>query len=210
MMLYVVLQEALYGCLRSVLLFYLKLLANLAVIGFRPTPYDSRLLHAQKMTITFHVVHLKILHHDTKQVDSIIQWFKSIYAGNVRLSPGMTHKYLGMILSYSNNQLQIWWRIMIEFGLVLKLRILWIWNNPVIGQEILKLVCKWKYQHWFYQINRMCRFSLASFTPTVSHEQYRWTMRPTWPQVSMFKLHFSVTDRPTFSRQCLLKNSIFC
>jgi hypothetical protein len=38
--LYVKLQNALYGCLRSALLFYLKLLKDLEGNGFKLNPYD--------------------------------------------------------------------------------------------------------------------------------------------------------------------------
>ncbi len=37
----------------------------------------------------------------------MIEWFKSIYEENVRVSRGTTHNYLGMMLSYSNNQVRI-------------------------------------------------------------------------------------------------------
>ena len=110
-MLYVTLQKALYGCLRSALLFYLKLVADLEGKGFRLNPYDpcvaNKMIKGAQMTMTFHVDDIKISHRDPDQVTKIIEWFKSIYGGNVRVSRGTTHDYLGMMLSYSNNQVRV-------------------------------------------------------------------------------------------------------
>ncbi len=59
------------------------------------------------MTLTFHVDDIKISHVDPKEVTRQIEWFKSIYGSNVRVSRGTTHDYLGMMLSYSNCQVSI-------------------------------------------------------------------------------------------------------
>eukprot|EP00957_Ditylum_brightwellii_P032859 2491532-Ditylum_brightwellii.AAC.1 len=52
------------------------------------------------MTITWHVDDLKISHAEAAEVTKIIQWFESIY-GNVRISRGKHHDYLGMNLDFS-------------------------------------------------------------------------------------------------------------
>ena len=110
-MLYVTLQKALYGCLRSALLFYLKLVADLEGQGFRLNPYDpcvaNKVIDGGQMTLTFHVDDIKISHRDPAQVDDLIDWFKSIYGSNVRVSRGRTHDYLGMMLSYSDGKVRI-------------------------------------------------------------------------------------------------------
>ncbi len=110
-MLYVTLQKALYGCLRSALLFYLKLVADLEGYGFRLNPYDpcvaNKIVNGKQMTLTFHVDDIKISHVDQLEVTKLIQWFKSIYGANVRVSRGTTHDYLGMMLSFSNGQVRI-------------------------------------------------------------------------------------------------------
>ena len=110
-MLYVVLQKALYGCLRSALLFYLKLVADLEGRGFRLNPYDpcvaNKMIDGAQMTLTFHVDDIKISHRDSEVVDDIIEWFKSIYGSNVRVSRGTTHDYLGMMISYLENKVRI-------------------------------------------------------------------------------------------------------
>jgi hypothetical protein len=68
--LYVKLQKALYGCLRSELLFYLKLLKDLEDRGFKMNPYDpcvaNKIINGKKITITWHVNDLKLSHADVK------------------------------------------------------------------------------------------------------------------------------------------------
>jgi len=111
LMLYMTLQKALYGCLRSALLFYLKLVADLEGQGFRLNPYDpcvaNKLVTRAQMTLTFHLHDIKILHVDPLEVTQCIEWFKSIYGTDVRISRGTTHDYLGVMLSYSNKQVRI-------------------------------------------------------------------------------------------------------
>jgi hypothetical protein len=102
--LHVKLQKALYGCLRSALLFYKKLLRDLEDLGFVVNPYDSCVanttINGKKFTITWHVDDLKLSHVDIEAVDEMISWLKSIYGEDMRVSHGKTHDYLGMDLDY--------------------------------------------------------------------------------------------------------------
>jgi hypothetical protein len=90
--LYVKLQKALYGCLRSALLFYLKLLKDLEGNGFKLNPYDpcvaNKMVNGKQFTITWHVDDLKLSHVDLKEVDKTIEWLKSIYGEDMRVSRG--------------------------------------------------------------------------------------------------------------------------
>ncbi len=110
-MLYVTLQKALYGCLRSALLFYLKLVADLEGEGFWINPYDpcmaNKEVNGAQMTLTFHVDDIKISNVESKEVIQCIKWFKTIYGENVRVSRGTTHNYLGLMLSFSNQEVRI-------------------------------------------------------------------------------------------------------
>jgi hypothetical protein len=96
--LYVKLQKALYGCLRSALLFYLKLLKDLEGNGFKLNPYDpcvaNKMVNGKQFTITWHVDDLKLSHVDVKEVDKTIEWLKSIYGEDMRVSRGKKHDYL--------------------------------------------------------------------------------------------------------------------
>jgi hypothetical protein len=74
--LYLKLQKALYGCLRSALLFYLKLLKDPEGNGFKLNPYDpcvaNKMINGKQFTITWHVDDLKLSHVDVKEVDKTI------------------------------------------------------------------------------------------------------------------------------------------
>ena len=71
--LYVKMQKALYGLLRSVLPFYRKLMADLKEgDGFVLNPYNScvvnKVVNTKQMTICWHVDNLKVSHCDPNQV----------------------------------------------------------------------------------------------------------------------------------------------
>jgi hypothetical protein len=103
--LYVKLQKALYGYLRSALLFYQKLLKDLEDKGFELNPYDpcvaNKVINGKQFTITWHLDDLKLSHVDAKVVDDTITWLKSVYDKDMRVSRGKKHEYLGMDLDYS-------------------------------------------------------------------------------------------------------------
>ncbi len=93
------------------MLFYLKLVADLEGRRFRINPYDpcvaNKMINGHQMTLTFHVDDIKISHHDSGKVTKLIDWFKAIYGDNVRVSRDTMHDYLGMMMSYANNQVRI-------------------------------------------------------------------------------------------------------
>jgi hypothetical protein len=103
-LLYVKLQKALYGCLRSALLFYLKLLKDQEGNGFKLNPYDpcvaNKMVNGKQFTITWHVDDLKLSHVDVKEVDKTIEWLKSIYGEDMWVSRGkkrLPRKGLGLL-----------------------------------------------------------------------------------------------------------------
>jgi hypothetical protein len=104
--LYVKLQKALYGCLRSALLFYLKLVGDIESQGFALNPYDpcvaNKVINGTKFTVVWHVDDIKMLHVDEKEVSKLITWLKSIYGEDIRVSRGRVHDYLGMTLDFTN------------------------------------------------------------------------------------------------------------
>ncbi len=69
--LYVKIQKAIYGLLRSALLFYKKLVANLDSIGFKLNPYDPCVVNKEvkgtQMMVCWHMDNLKVLHLDQKE-----------------------------------------------------------------------------------------------------------------------------------------------
>ena len=74
--LYVRLLKALYGLLRSALLFYKKLRGDLKRMGFEVNPYDpcvaNKMINGSQMTVTWHVDDLKISHKDEKELTKFI------------------------------------------------------------------------------------------------------------------------------------------
>ena len=64
--LYVQLKKALYGCLKSALLFYEKLLGDLKSIGFKVNRYNpcvaNAMVNGKQMTVCWHVDDIKITH----------------------------------------------------------------------------------------------------------------------------------------------------
>ena len=102
-MLYTRLTKALYGCLKSALLFYQKLSGDLVQHGFKINPYDpcvaNRMVNGHQLTVTWHVDDLKVSHRDEKVVSSFVKWLGSVY-GNLRTTRGKKHDYLGMDLDY--------------------------------------------------------------------------------------------------------------
>jgi hypothetical protein len=103
--LYVKLQKALYGCLRSALLFYLKLLGDLEANGFTLNPYDpcvaNKMVNGKQFTTTWYVDDLELSHVDDKEVTKMIVWLKNIYGNDMRVSRGKKHDYLGMDLDFT-------------------------------------------------------------------------------------------------------------
>ena len=106
--LYVELQKALYGLLQAALLFYNRLSQDLVNDGFVINPYDpcvaNKMVNGKQMTVVWHVDDLKVSHEDPKQVDKFIAYMRKMYedeTGKVKVTQGKKHKYLGMILDYS-------------------------------------------------------------------------------------------------------------
>ena len=66
--LYLRLQKALYGMMKSALLFYKKLVKELKEMGFEINPYDTcmanKLMNKKQMTVRWHVDDLMISHVD--------------------------------------------------------------------------------------------------------------------------------------------------
>jgi hypothetical protein len=103
--LYVKLQKALYGCLRSALLFYLKFVGDIESQGFELNPYDpcvaNKMIHHKQFTMVWHVDDIKMSHDEEEVVTQMITWLKSIYGEDMRVSRGRVHDYRGMTLDFT-------------------------------------------------------------------------------------------------------------
>jgi hypothetical protein len=82
--LFIKMQKALYGLLRSALHFYRKLVAKLEGDGFKLNPYDLCLtnkdIDGKQMMVCWHVDNLKVLHLDPHQVTIFGDWLSKKYA----------------------------------------------------------------------------------------------------------------------------------
>jgi hypothetical protein len=80
LVLYVLLQKALYGCLRSALLFYKKLVKDLKRKGFKLNRCDpcvaNKMAKGKQFTLLWHVEDLKMSHMEYDEVTSMINWLK--------------------------------------------------------------------------------------------------------------------------------------
>jgi len=93
--LYVKMQKALYELLRSALLFYNKLVADLESDGFVLNPYDScvanKIVDGKQMTVCWHVDDLKVSHCDPVQVTIFGEWPSKKYGVAVATHRGKVH-----------------------------------------------------------------------------------------------------------------------
>jgi hypothetical protein len=107
--LYLEILMALYGMIKSPLLFYRKLRRDLESKGFTVNPYDicvaNKKVKDKQLTVAFHVDDLKVSHVGPKVVDDFVAWIKKMYDDPKikKIEPfrGKVHDYLGMTLDFT-------------------------------------------------------------------------------------------------------------
>ncbi len=103
--LYVRLQNAFYGMMKSALLFYRKLISELKEMGFEVNPYDScivnKMVNGSQMMVRWHVDDLMISHTSNEAISQFLCALKDIYGDNLAETTGSVHDYLGMIFDFS-------------------------------------------------------------------------------------------------------------
>jgi hypothetical protein len=103
--LYLCLQKALYGMMKSTLLFYRKLIKELKEMGFEINPYNpcvaNKLVDGTKMTVRWNVDDLMISHVSQFKILKFVRHIKDIYGDNLAKNVGMTHNFLGMTFDYA-------------------------------------------------------------------------------------------------------------
>ena len=58
-------------------------------------------INGKQFTVIWHVDDLKLSHVDKELVDEMIDWMKSLYRNDMRISRGKKHDYLGMNPEFS-------------------------------------------------------------------------------------------------------------
>jgi hypothetical protein len=105
--LYVRMNKALYGLLKSALDFYNKLRGDLEENGFVVNPYDpcvaNKIVNGKQMTVIWHVDDLKVSHMDPKENTKFANWMKELYGEKLTIHRGKIHDYLGMDMDWSTD-----------------------------------------------------------------------------------------------------------
>ncbi len=106
--LYVQLEKAVYGMMKSALLFYCKLVADLTSLGFKINPYKpcvvNKIINGKQITICWHVDDLFVGHDDPNVVTKFLDWLAHQYDTDdkkLNVVRGHKHDYLGMNLDFS-------------------------------------------------------------------------------------------------------------
>jgi hypothetical protein len=107
--LYVQLEKTVYGMMKSALLFYRKLVADLIFIGFTVNPYDpcvaNKMVSGHQLTVCWHVDDLLLGHVDKNVVSKFLSWLSQRYDTpdkQLKATRGPAHDYLGMKIDFSN------------------------------------------------------------------------------------------------------------
>jgi hypothetical protein len=106
---YVEIHKALYGMIKSPLLFYRSLKKELEQDGFVINPYDPctawKMVDGKQLTVVWHVDDIRVSCVLKKAVDDFIEWCRAKWEDpmitKMKPSRGKVHDYLGMILDYS-------------------------------------------------------------------------------------------------------------
>jgi hypothetical protein len=102
--LYLRLRNALYGMMKSALLFYRKLVLELKMMGFMIIPYNpciaNKFVNGSQMTLRWLVDNLRISHKNMVDIMVFIQELERIYGDYLAESTGKKHNYLGMIFNF--------------------------------------------------------------------------------------------------------------
>ena len=108
--LYLKILRALYGCIESALLWYQLFSSTLVSMGFEINPYDqcvaNKTIDGEQCTITWYVDDAKILHKSKKVVTGVFNEIQKHF-GEMDITYGDTHKYLGMKICIKNKKVTI-------------------------------------------------------------------------------------------------------
>ena len=102
--LYVRMKKAMYGLLRSALLFYLRLVKDLKDFGFELNPYDpcvaNKMVDGEQLTVVWHVDDLKMSHKKKECIDKLLAYLKTKYGEGIVVHEGTIQDYLGVDHDY--------------------------------------------------------------------------------------------------------------
>jgi hypothetical protein len=98
-------KKAVYGMMKSALLFYRELVAELHNMVFEINPYNpciaNKMVNGTQMTVRWHVDDLVISHTSQEDIIAFMKKIKDMYGENLAEKVGTVHDYLGMTFDYS-------------------------------------------------------------------------------------------------------------
>ena len=108
-------KKALYGMMLSSLLFYKHFRQDLENIGFKVNSYDicvaNGVIEGHQQTAIWHVDDVKVSHVSKHANEEFIKWCEKKYGsdlnGHIKVTRGMKHEYLAMLLYYSKSGIVI-------------------------------------------------------------------------------------------------------
>lgn len=107
--LYVEMLKALYGMLKSSLLYYKSFVDNIKQIGFELNPYDccvaNRMINGNMQTINWHVDDIYVSHPDPRVNTEFAEWCCRIYggpSGQPKVARGKLHDFLAMRFDFES------------------------------------------------------------------------------------------------------------
>jgi Reverse transcriptase (RNA-dependent DNA polymerase) len=99
------LDQALYGCIESAVLWYKELSTFLDSIGFTPNPYDRCILNKKHLdgqtTIAVYVDDLLITSSTQAQAEAVLDALRDKYK-ELKVTTVTVHNYLRMVLGFSD------------------------------------------------------------------------------------------------------------
>jgi len=108
--LYLKLNKALYGTLKAARLFFDDLTKHLQDMGFTANPYDpcvmNKMIMGSQCTIAWHVDDIKISHKRQDVIEKILDKLQDVY-GELRVTRGNKHTFVGMDVEYKGNKVEI-------------------------------------------------------------------------------------------------------
>jgi hypothetical protein len=101
--LYMQLNKALYGCMKSAIIWYETFCGTLKDLGFKLNPYDpcvaNKMVNGKQLTIAWFVDDNKISHVDSKVVDWLIEEIEKKHE-KMTICRGSKHVFLGMDIEF--------------------------------------------------------------------------------------------------------------
>ena len=96
--------KALYGCIKSAMLWYNLFADTLQKDGFEINPYDfcvaNKMVNGKQCTIVWYVDDLKVSHMERSVVEGVMKKIQDRF-GDLRPTIGDSHDYLGMHIKYT-------------------------------------------------------------------------------------------------------------